>query len=182
MVQFAKDNLNERFRKEAVAPTGAWRLLSFMVFVFLVLLLSYFGLVFGYKNFVLAQIEKKEQELAALAEQVPKAEQDEFLKFQYQIINLKNLLNNHTAATKILPFLEANTNTQVSYAGLDLNVTEARASMQGSAQSYEVLAEQLAAYGRAPEIVRYKMNSAKLGEGGRVQFDITLFFKPEVFK
>lgn len=182
MVQFSPNKLNERIDKESVAPSGAWRLLSFMLFVFVVLLLSYFGLVLGYKNFVIAQIEKKDSELAALAEQVPKAEQDEFLKFQYQIINLKNLLNNHVAATKLLPFLEANTHTQVSYSGLDVNIAESRVSFQAEAQSYEVLAQQLSAYSRAPEILRYRMTSARVQEGGRVQFDMALFLKPEIFK
>lgn len=153
-----------------------------MGFVFMVFLASYFALVFGYKNFVQSQIAKREKELADLASAVPKAEQDEFLKFQYQVINLQKILGKHTGFSKILALLEANTNTQVFYKGLDVNINERRANINLVAQSYEVLAQQIQTFAKMPEVTRYEMTEARLAEGGRVQSAVSLFLAPEVFK
>ena len=165
-------------------PTGggAWRLMFFMLFVFLVLLLSYFGLVLGYKKYIAAQIQEKDQELTELASQVPKGEQEEFLKFQFQLINLENIINKHILASKALPLLETNTNPQVYYSNADINVEEARIKLQAVALSYEILSQQIQAYQKMPEVIRYQMNSVRRSDDGRVQFDISLFLKPETFK
>ncbi len=167
---------------ENVISGGAWRLVSFMSFVFLVFLFSYLGLVFGYTPFIKAQISKKETALSDLAGQVPKDRQEQFLKFEYQIIALQNILNKHVTATKIFPVLEANTNQGVFYKNMDLDVATSKVSLRAVAQSYDVMAQQLAAYQRLTDVAQYQINNAKLGDGGRVEFDATLFLKPDIFK
>lgn len=175
-------NISGRLGEEKGRATGAWRLMLFMLFVFLVFLTSYFGLVFGYQNYVEAQIQRKNQEIEALATQVPREEQDKFLKFQFQLINLQNLLNRHVSISTFFDLLESNTNSQVHYLDLDLNVVERRVNLRGQATSYEILGEQLSAYERLREIVRYSLNQARLGEGGRVTFDVALFLSPDIFQ
>ena len=183
MPQTILTNVGGRVSKEPVpSGGGAWRLLTFMIFVLAVFLLSYFGLIFGYKNFVEAQIIKKDQELEELANQVPKEEQEEFLKFQYQIINLQSLLNKHVIASKVLPLIEANTNSQVYFSGFDIGVSAGRLNLQAVVPSYDVLAQQLAVFERLPAVMRYQISNARTAEGGRVQFDVSLFLKPEVFR
>ncbi len=167
---------------ENVISGSAWRLVSFMSFVFLVFLFSYLGLVFGYTPFVKAQISKKETALSDLAAQVPKDQQEQFLKFEYQIIALQNILNKHVAATKIFPVLEANTNQGVFYKNMDLDVATSKVNLHAVAQSYDVLAQQLAAYQRLTSVAKYQVSNAKLGDGGRVEFQATLFLKPDIFK
>jgi len=174
---------NNRLGREPISSEeGAWRLLTFMIFVFAVFLLSYFGLVFGYKNFVLAQINDKDKEIAELAAEVPEEQQDEFLQFQFQLINLQNILNNHILSSKFFPMLEANTNNEVSFVNLDLNIEESKVDIEAIASSYEVLSIQLAAFERIPEVLSFKINSAKIIENSRIQFDISLSLAPELFK
>lgn len=176
-------NIGGRLSEEKVpAGGGAWRLLLFMAFVLGVFLLSYLGLVFGYKAYVKAQIEKRDQEIDSLAAQVPKEEQDEFLKFQFQLANLQNILNKHVVVSKLLPLIEANTNSQVFYTSLDVNTFESRVDLEATAVSFDVVAQQLSAYQRLPEVLRYQMTNARKIEGGRVSFDLTLFLSPKVFK
>lgn len=176
------NSINNNAGREPAETSGAWRLMMFMFFVGAVFLFAYLGLIFGYKPYVSAQIAKREKALEDLAAQVPKAEQDEFLKFQYQLIELKNLLAKHAAAAKLMPLLEANTNQDVFYRSLDLDVNTAKVSLRGAARSYDALAQQLAAFERSNDITRYQIGRVNLGEGGRVEFDASLFFNPAFFQ
>ena len=176
------DVLSRVSREQTPASGGAWRLLLFMLFVLAVFLFSYLGLEFGYRRFLATQIERRETELTELAERVPREQQDEFLKFEFQLINLQKLLTRHVAASKALALLEANTHQRVSLRNLDLSVAERRINLQAVAESYGALTQQLAAYQRAvPSIARYQVSNVKASEGGRVVFDATLFLDPKVF-
>ncbi|MBI4193136.1 MAG: hypothetical protein HY536_00735, partial [Candidatus Colwellbacteria bacterium] len=88
------------------APKGAWRLFWFVFSILIILVVSYLGLIFGYQNYVEAQIEKREETLAALAEQVPEVQQQNFLAFQQQLSALKNLLAAHVTVSHALAALE----------------------------------------------------------------------------
>ena len=153
-----------------------------MLFVFLVFLGSYLGLTFGWQNFLKAQIETADTELQGLASQVSDEDQKAFLQFQFQLLNLKTLLTDHVVASKMFPLIEANTNQKVQYTGFAMNVADARVDVKGTAQSYAVLAEQLLAYERMPQVLRYQVTNSQAGEGGRVNFGAVLFFDKALLK
>ncbi len=167
-------------QEKSVESGGAWRLMSFMLFVFLVFLASYLGLTFGYGKYLDAQISGVNRNLDALASRVGAGDQDAFLKFQFQLLNLRTLLASHVAVSRIFPVLEANTNVRVQLTGLDINIPELRVDIRGLAQSYGVLSEQLLAYDRLPQVLRYQLMNAQVAEGGRVSFTATVFFKESV--
>jgi hypothetical protein len=169
-------------REKIAASRGAWRLLLFMLFVFLVFLVSYLGLALGYKPFLKAQIKSTDEEIQQFASQISKEQQDEFLTFQYQLVNLKTLLAKHIAASRVAPLIEANTNQGVFYTSYQLNVNDARITVALSAKSYEVLAQQLLAYERMPGVVRYQITGSQLATGGRVTANVSLFLNPSAFK
>jgi len=181
MVQF-NSGADTALDREKNRNGGAWRLMIFMSVVFSVFLLSYLGLVVGYKPFVKAQITKKEQALEDLAAQVPKDQQEDFLKFEYQLSELQNVLARHNSTAKLFVVLETSVNQGVFYRNLDLDVTAAKAALKGTAQSYDVLAQQLASYQRVSDIVNFQVSNLRLGQSGRVDFDVNLFLKPELFK
>jgi hypothetical protein len=162
-------------REPASVTGGAWRLLSFTVFLFALVLVSYLGLEFGYRNFLRARIADREAALAALAEQVSKGDQDTFLRFQFELENLSSLLKNHVLSSKLFPLLEANTNARVSLRSLDLSVEERRLILEGTAESYQVVAEQLEAFDRLKEVERYELGPVTPAEKGRVNWSATLF-------
>ena len=112
---------------------------------------------------------------------IPKEDQDTFLKFQFQLINLKTLLQKHRLNSKFFSVLETNANRSVQYRSLDLNVLAGRVTIGGIAPSYSVLAEQLAAYDRMSEVLRYQISSARAAENGIIDFNVTLFLNPTVF-
>lgn len=183
MPQVTTTNIQGRLGREVIpAPRGAWRLLSFMVFVFAVFVLSYLGLVFGYQKFLEAQIADTTKKLADLASQIPKEQQDAYLKFQYQLVNLEKLLNNHVIISRLLPLLEANTNQSVSMTALEVNAADHRIDIQGVARSYDVFASQLEAFEELPSVLRYQIASTKLKEAGKVEFTVSVILNPSVFR
>ena len=169
-------------KEMAPAPGGAWRILSFMAFVFAVFLFSYLGLNFGYRKFLEAQIARSKEELTALADQIPKEQQDAYLNFQYQLANVKKLLDNHVIIAGLLPLFEANTNQSVSISGFEVAVADRKINLQGTARSYDVLASQLQAFEESPAVLRYQITSAKLKEGSKVDFTASLTLHPSVFR
>lgn len=171
----------ENLTAEKITTGWPWRLLLFALIVFGVLLAAYLGLVFGYKTYLNSQVEKKDQEIAVLAQEVPQEEQRALLRFYGQLANLQTVLKNHTLISKLFPFIQANTNQQVTYTNLTLMVDERRLSIDGAARSYEVLAQQLEAFKQAPEVERFLINQAD-SKTGIVNFRVALFLKPEVLK
>jgi len=168
--------------KEKLSRSGGWRILGFMGFVFMVALASYAGLRIGYQKFIEAQIAERDQELAALAGDVSKDEQERFLKFEYQIINLQNLLGNHKVLSKFFALIEANTHTGVYYESLSVDALKRTIALQVVASSYQTMAEQLLAYEKIPEVASYKVEALRLGENGAVKAVVNIIVKHEVFR
>jgi len=183
MPQPGANSIVNRFKKEKPMETGgAWRLMFFMLFVFLVFVFSYLGLTLGYKNYLEGQIANTTQAIDALAARVSADEQTEFLQFQYQLINLRDLIRGHVLASRLFPIFENNTNQRVQYSGLELDIPDSRLDLDGSAASYAVIAEQLLAYERMPGVLQYRLLNSELSEGGRIDFSVSLFFNPQTFR
>ncbi|PIR89582.1 MAG: hypothetical protein COU07_01650 [Candidatus Harrisonbacteria bacterium CG10_big_fil_rev_8_21_14_0_10_40_38] len=176
-------NIGGRLQKERVSVSkGTWKLLLFMAFVFGVTVLSYLGLLLGYRPYVRAQIDNADQTLQSLAQQVPKEQQDAYLKFQYQLRNLQTVLSSHVIMSKLSPILRATINQRVFYKNLTVDVASGRVDFQASAPTYEVLAQQLASYQARQDIVNYHMRNSGLAEGNRIIFEVSLFLDPNIFR
>jgi hypothetical protein len=176
-------NTQNRIGKEAPSSAGgAWRLLSFMILVFSVFLITYFGFEFGYQKFLKAQIASYDEELTKLAAEVSADKQEDFLKFQLQLQSLKNVLASHTQVSEVMKLFEGNTNQRVAYTNMTINVPEKRVIIQGVAGSYEDLASQLMAYDEHPQVAKYQITNMKTIEGGRVEFNASLFLDARVIQ
>lgn len=171
----------ENLTAEKITTGWPWRLLLFSLIIFGVLLAAYLGLILGYKTYLNSQIENKDQEIAALAQEVSQEEQQALLRFYGQLANLQAVLKNHVLISQLFPFIQANTNQQVTYTNLNLAADERRLSIDGVARSYDVLAQQLEAFKQAPEVERFLINQAD-SKNNVVNFRVVLFLKPEIFK
>jgi hypothetical protein len=173
-------NALNRMPKESLPTSGGpWKLLYFMGMVFLVFLLTYIGLAFGYSNFLKARIATTTKNIEALVAEDPTAgKQEEFLAFQAQLINLKGVLDKHGSTTKVLKLLEAHTNSRIQYTGLNFSFADKKVEVQGIAPSFEILAEQLQAYATTKEIVRQELGNSRVKEGGAVNFTVVLYLSP----
>lgn len=149
--------------------------------IFLAAILSYFGIIFGYQPFLESGIREKDGEISKLADSVSKQEQEKFIQFYSQLVNLKVLLDNHANASKAFPFLERVTHQKVFYQNATLKVPERELELEGAAESYLALAEQLESFARSSEVERYLLTQSQLKEN-LAQFKVVLKLKDTVLK
>lgn len=175
------NNLDRFVGPEQLPTQWPWRVLLFSFLLFLLTLISYFGLAFGYKPVLNSKITEKDQEIVALAQTVPVSDQQALVRFYSQLGNLQEVLRTHLFGSKLLPILEKYTNKQVYYKNLSLNISSRELTLDGIAKSYEILAQQLEAYNQAPEIERFIINQAE-SQKDMINFKTILFLKQEIFK
>lgn len=162
-------------------PVGwPWRLFLFSSLVLLAMVILYFGLEFGYKTYLNAQINAKDEKINELARAVSPEENQRFTDFYSQMANLRVLLDEHTFASRLLPLLENNTSKSVYYDSLSFSMKDRRLVLSGIATDYKTLSQQLEAFERNNDIEKVLINESKR-EGTRVRFRVSLFLNPGLF-
>ncbi len=180
MAQYYNNAIAEKLTQEKLSVGWPWRLFSFSFLIILAAGVIYFGLAFGYKNFLNNRIGEVDSEIQQLSESVPQEQQDKLVEFYGQLANLQGLLNKHVISSNIFPILERNTNQGVFYNSAEFKMTDRRLSLEGIANSYQVLSQQLEAFNRAPDVERVIVNESYLS-GGRVAFRLFLVFSDKIF-
>jgi len=173
--------LDEKLNHQEAAVGWPWRFFLFSLLVALTAVVVWLGLAFGYKPFLQGQIEAAEAALSQLSQTIPQKEQENFIAFYSQLVNLQTLLKNHIFASKIFPFLQNNTNRLVYYTLLDLRLPERRLGLEGVAANYLVFSQQLQAFAAAPEVESLIVNDSNALEG-QVKFRLSLILIPGLFK
>lgn len=174
-------NPYERLPREQQQSGGLpWHLFSFALFLLIVACGAYLGLAFGYAPILSNRIEQLDAELVTLGEQIPEDQRNGFIQLYSQIANLQSMLKRHVMASALFPVIEKNTHVNVFYSNFDLSVPENRIALEGSASSYEVLAQQLEAWTKVKEIEKSYIAESQLSEG-RVRFRLVLQFIPAFF-
>lgn len=150
-----------------------WKMFLTMATLFGVVSAGYLGLAFGYRPYLEGKIADVKKDIDDLAKSLPLDEQQKFLKFYSQIVNVKALLGSHTTLTKLFDFLEKNTNTRVTYENVHFDASRRELAIDGVADSYARLAEQLQAFGQATNSVeRYIVSQSRVVDG-KVRFRMT---------
>lgn len=178
--QFNHNPLNQ-FESENLPVGWPWRFFSVSLIIFLAATLFFFGLSLGYEPYLNSKIREMDANIDQLLGIISREDQEKFAQFYSQLANLKTILDDHILSSKIFPLLEKITNQKVYYNNLNLRVPERELELEGFADSYGVLGEQLEAFDQAPEIERYLMNQSQ-ANGNLVQFKATLKFKSDFLK
>ena len=177
---FAQNSL-EQFEPESLPVGWPWRFFSVSLIIFSATLLVYLGLVFGYKPFLNSNIQTIDAEIGKLSQTVTKEDQEQFIKFYSQLTNLKLLLDNHSVSSKVFSALEQMTNQKVFYRSATLKIPEQELELDGVAESYGVLSEQLEAFTQSGGVERFILSQSQTGEGG-AQFKAILKLKAVLLK
>ncbi len=180
MATYYNNAITEKLTREKLSVGWPWRLLSFSFLIILAAGVIYFGLAFGYKNFLNNRIGDIDAEIEQLSESIPEEQQEKLIKFYGQLANLQNLLNKHIISSNIFPILEKNTNQGVFYNSAELKMNDRRLVLDGVANSYQVLSQQLEAFNRVPDIEKVIVNESYLSNG-RVVFRLFLILSDKLF-
>lgn len=179
-MQYTKSILEEQLKIGEKLPVGwPWRLLIFTAIIFGSTILIYFGMIFGYKPYLNSKLKGFDKEISDLTASVGEEQQKNLANFYSQLVNVQDLLVNHTTASKLFDFLEKNTYQQISFSSLGLSLAEKNLKLEGNASNYKVLIQQLELFRQATEIDSIFLDNLTLGENS-IHFSIRLVFKPEL--
>jgi len=152
-----------------------WRILLFAILLFAFSLLVYFGLRFGYETYLKGQSAGLDKQLNQLASQVSEQDQQSFVTFYSQLVNLRGLLAEHTYGTKAFDFLEQYTLPQVYFTSAKVGSADGKVELQGIADSLNGFVSQLATFDAAPGLSQKAVVDQMSLTGQTVGFTVTLF-------
>jgi hypothetical protein len=181
MAQYYNSALTGKIGPEKMTVGWPWRFFIFSIIVLLTAVMVWAGLAFGYRTYLENRIAAVDASIQQLSESVPQDQQQNLITFYSQLANLQNVLVAHTGTARLLPLLQQNTNRLVSYRSIDLRVGERRIVLDGVAQSYQVLAQQLEALNRMPIAESVIVNESR-AEEGRVVFRLTVTLTERAFQ
>ncbi len=163
-------------------PVGfPWKILVFAVVVFLFTLFVFFGVKFGYSNFLDSREKTLDQRIDQLAAVVSQEDQQEFISFYSQLVNLKEVFSRHAGGSEALSILERHTIPSVYYASAKILPKERKVEVSGRASSLDSFIEQMYVFDNSPDF-RERVTVTQMGfDQGRVVFSALLFPREEVF-
>lgn len=170
--QFVQNPMNQ-FEAENLPVGWPWRFFMVSFVIFLMSVLVYLGLVFGYEPFLTNQIAQKDKEIEQRAAMVSKEDQEKFIQIYSKVINIKSLIDSHLFSSNVLSLLEKVTHPKVYYTGLSMKMLDRELELDGVAGSFSALSEQLEAFAQTKGIERYSLTQSQLS-GDTVQFKVSL--------
>lgn len=174
--------LEEEFVTEVIPVGLPWRLLIFSVIIFGFAVSIYFGLRFGYGTYLSSKARELDKKIEALGAQVKQEDQQNFINFYSQLINLKKVLDRHIFASNVFGFLERNTLAAVYYTEADFSADGKSLGLVGRADSAETLVQQLSVFDQSPDLEGVILEQMTFGEKGGTVFSIKLVFGESFFK
>ncbi len=177
------EKIIERLGREPVRTPG-WssRLLMFSSTILLIGLFVYVGLVYGYTPYLKTQLKDLDSQIQKFSQEIPTADQAELIAFYSQMANIKTLLNNHIATSRVFEWLEKQTQTNVFFSRFSLNIQGNQLSLAGVAKSTEDIAEEMRVFQTQPEVEQVSVNNMSIGTAGFWQFDLSLTLNPSFLK
>ncbi|MBZ9569587.1 hypothetical protein KJA16_01550 [Patescibacteria group bacterium] len=167
--------------KKEVKPSP-WQntLLGFLIFLFLISILGYFGLDYF--------VKKADRQLQELNEEITKARspqrialEKEVLDYQEKIEDFSFLLANHQKSSNFFDFLEEITHPEVFFSELNLDTKENRVRLYGQAESFQILGQQLLIFRKAEFIDTSRLSEIRIGEEGKIEFTFDFSLNPKLF-
>ncbi len=158
-----------------------WKIFLLALVLFGTVVAGYIGLRLGYRPYLNSKIASVDKEIATLSESVSADEQKRLLQFYGQISNLKTLLSSHVNMNNLLTFIEDRTNKKVYYESFGWNTKSRTLALDGIAESYRVLAQQLESIKQSNNVADYTATQSNTVDN-RVRFHIEIVFTDAFLK
>lgn len=161
-----------------VAP---WRFTILAGMVFSGLLVIYFGLSFGYQNFLEKSISNTQSKTDDINKNsIDVKSRDQFLSFYSRSVNVQKLLNSHITIRPVFNILESRTLPGVYYSDSKIDVSEKIISLTGFAKDFETLANQIYIYSNTSGLSKVGVSDTKVSEKG-LSFNPKVILESSVF-
>jgi hypothetical protein len=173
-------DISEQFVTEKMEVGWPWRIFIFAIVVFGLSLFIYFGLRFGYGPYLENSSKELDNKLADLTKTISFEEQEKFVNFYSQLVNLKGVLTNHSFVSNIFQFLERNTIGSVYYTEASVDTSRRSVVLKGFSANLQSLTEQVAVLEKASEVEAVVLNNVGF-MGSNTSFELLIVFKQSFF-
>jgi len=182
MPQYSQNVSDQIMKSDGMGSGLPWRLLAFSTFLFLLSLLGYFALNFGYATYLNNQILNTEEETKALTQKISTDSQNKFIDVYSRLFNFKDLLAKHVYSTKAFPLLEKITYPTVYYNSVEISVDDKKMVLSGIAANFDALSRQLKLYDDEKTLIEsYILNQSRIVEN-MVNFRVSLTLSTKLFQ
>lgn len=120
-----------------------WKFILFGFLVFILSLILFIGLKFGYLNYLDSKNQEIDKKISEITNSIDEVERENLIIFYSQIFNLKEIIKNHNYPSKLFSFLEDNTLAKVYYSDLNWTADKNVVSLKGLASDLNYLSKQL---------------------------------------
>ena len=140
--------------------------------------------------FALSYYQKRDlKTLEDLEEILTKEKTKEEITLEQKVLEAKEkiekislLLPSHKESSNFFSFLEKVTHPKVFFSNLELKPEKGRVELQGKAEDFKILGQQLSFFKEEELIEKSELLKAGIGKEGGIEFSINLSLKPEIFK
>ncbi len=173
--------LEQLGREPPKTPGWASQFLMFSGTIFLISIFVYLGLVFGYRPYMVSELNKIEDQVNSFSQQVSAEEQDKVVSFYSQLLNLRSLFSNHVTIFQLFDWFEKNTQARVYFDKFDLNTKAGDVRLGGLAKTMEDANQQFAIFTSSPEVSRVNISNVSFSNN-LWRFDVALTFRSGYFQ
>lgn len=178
----------ERLVQDPSSTQGAYKqFLILGISLFILMVVLYAGIAFGYTAYLQGAVDNLDKQIQDFATRTPVDQQAQAAGFYSQLINLRQLLKSHTAASPALTLLERTASPDIYYTKLNLNSVTNEMDLNGVARTLDAAAAEAAMLQVQPEVARVNFtNASQIQNQGQSQtgwqFSISVFFNPGVLQ
>ena len=157
--------------------------IGFLISLFLLLAsLGLLGGTFLYKKSLQKSVNEDIASLELVKKSLEPSLIDQLSRLNFSINTAKILIGQHNAASEIFKVISNSTLSNVRFLNFDFKTTGGNpvVDMKGEADNYTNVAIQAKLFGQSESVSQVSVSNFNLKEGGRVEFNIKIVFKPSV--
>ena len=176
--------VEEQLKSGEYLPVGwPWRIFSLSLVIFIIAVLVYAGINFGYRPYLNKQIKTLDAEFLDLNQSIDEEKQNQLISFYSQIVNIGDVLNSRDNTFPIFDFLEKNTYPRTAYKNININAGNSRIDMDVSTENYYTFAQQAREFEANDAVEKLDFGGLSLDPAtNNVSYRLTLNIKPKFFK
>jgi len=152
-----------------------------LIFIFVVSIISIFILNSSLSN---SLEELSSLETTILQKESPEnvSLEDKILLYKDKIRDFSYLVDQHLITSKVFGIVEGFCHPKVWFSNFELNSREGELSLNGKADDFKTLGQQLLILKDEESIISYTLKDALIGNDGKIDFTILINLSPETLK
>lgn len=154
----------------------------YLAIIFLVGTLIGYSLIAYLSKSSSEALKNLEDKISSRMTSEEKRKESDVLSWHRKIEDYKLIFNHHQVSSKNFDLLEKLTHPQVRFTSFDLDSASQNLKLEGVAQNFQALAEQILIFRNDNLIDKADLSAVSLAKEGNIEFELNLLVKPEVFK